>query len=65
MGKKKIEAAEIIIKLSDGNSFKLFNKEVKDTKKSVDNLSRSEQTLLAPYGSSAKILSCSIKLLVA
>ena len=45
MAKKKLEAAEIIIKLSDGKSIKLFGDQVKKATKDVDKLSKSEQTL--------------------
>ena len=45
MAKKKLEAAEIIIKLSDGKSIKLFGDQVKKATKDVDNLSKSEATL--------------------
>ena len=44
-GKEKLEAAEIIIKLSDGKSIKLFGDQVKKATKNVDNLSKSEATL--------------------
>ena len=43
MAKKKVEAAEIIIKTTDGGSFKIFGQKAKKTAKEVDNVGRSAQ----------------------
>ena len=42
---KTIKGGKILLQLDDGNTIELFSKKTKQAKKSIDSLSRSEQTL--------------------
>ena len=44
MAQKKVEAAEIIIKTTDGGSFKIFGQKAKKATKQVDDLGKASQS---------------------
>ena len=44
MAKKRIEVAELVLKTTDGNSFKIFGQKAKKATKEVENMGRASQS---------------------